>query len=164
MKTDMGEYLVGAYLKLEEGCDVVDYNARVPGGGLDGLNEFDVVGYNFDGDRVFLCEVTTHIRGLNYGTYQSTIQKVREKFERQRAYAVARLGRFKTISYQLWSPYVPKGFLTENLATIEGLEVIMNAAYRSRVEALAKRAQTDKHDTGNPFFRALQIMAAMRAA
>lgn len=163
MKTDIGEYIVGAYLKLEEGCHVVDYNARAAGGGLGGLNEFDVVGYDFDGDRVFLCEVTTHIRGVNYGSYQTTIQKVRDKFERQRAYARARLRRFKSISYQLWSPYVPKGFRTENLATIEGLELIVNVTYRSRVEALAKRAQTNKHDTGNPFFRTLQIMAAMRA-
>lgn len=27
----MGEYLVGAYLKLVEGCDVVDYGVRTPG-------------------------------------------------------------------------------------------------------------------------------------
>jgi hypothetical protein len=159
----MGEYIVGAFLKLKEGCHVVDYNARTPGGGLDGLNEFDVVGYDFDGDRVFLCEVTTHIRGLNYGSYPATLQKVRDKFEHQRGYAGARLGRFKSISYQLWSPYVPKGFLTENLATIEGLELVVNAAYRAKVETLAKRAKTDKQNTGNPFFRALQIMAAMRA-
>jgi hypothetical protein len=129
---------------------VVDYNARVPGGGLDGLNEFDVVGYDFDGDRVFLCEVTTHIRGLNYGSYQSTVQKVRDKFERQRAYARARLGRFKSISYQLWSPYVPTGFLTENLAAIEGLELVVNAAYRTKIETLRTRAETDKHEHGQP--------------
>ena len=30
MKTEMGEYIVGAYLKLVEGCDVVDYNVRPP--------------------------------------------------------------------------------------------------------------------------------------
>lgn len=28
--TEMGEYVVGAYLKLVEGCDVVDYNVRMP--------------------------------------------------------------------------------------------------------------------------------------
>ena len=32
--TEMGKYLVGAYLKLIVGCDFVDYNAPVPGGGL----------------------------------------------------------------------------------------------------------------------------------
>lgn len=28
MITDVGEYIVGAYLKVIEGCDVIDYNAR----------------------------------------------------------------------------------------------------------------------------------------
>lgn len=51
MATEMGEYLVGAYLKLVEGCDFVDYNVRVPGGGMAGLNELDVVGIHFN--RVF---------------------------------------------------------------------------------------------------------------
>jgi len=32
-----GEQLVGAYLKIVEGCDVVSYNVRPPGGGLRGL-------------------------------------------------------------------------------------------------------------------------------
>jgi hypothetical protein len=39
MATEMGEYIVGAYLKLVLGCDVVDYNTRPPGGGVTGLNE-----------------------------------------------------------------------------------------------------------------------------
>jgi len=47
MKTDVGEYIVGAYLKIIEECDVIDYNVRVPGGGLEGLNELDVVGLDF---------------------------------------------------------------------------------------------------------------------
>ena len=33
------EYVVGAYLKLEEECDFVDFNVRPPGGGLKGLGE-----------------------------------------------------------------------------------------------------------------------------
>ena len=56
MKTDIGEYVVGAYLKLEEGGDVVDYNVRPPGGGLEGLSELDVVGYDFRNGRAFQCE------------------------------------------------------------------------------------------------------------
>ena len=42
MPTEVGEYLVGAYLKLVEKCDVVDYIARETGGGRRGLNELDV--------------------------------------------------------------------------------------------------------------------------
>ena len=44
MPTEMGEYLVGAYLKIIKECDFVDYNVRQPGGGLEGLNELDVIG------------------------------------------------------------------------------------------------------------------------
>ncbi|MGB5215711.1 MAG: hypothetical protein WBN88_18965 [Anderseniella sp.] len=39
MATEMGEYLVGAYLQLEQQCDVVSFNVRPPGGGLKGLQE-----------------------------------------------------------------------------------------------------------------------------
>lgn len=67
MKTEMGEYVVGAYLKLVEQCDVADYNVRPPGGGLAGLSEFDVIGLRFKDRTATMCEVTTHIRGLVYG-------------------------------------------------------------------------------------------------
>ena len=67
MAPEMGEYLVGAYLKLILECDFVDYGVRVPGGGVQGLNELDVVGIHFDKKTAYLCEVTTHIRGLLYG-------------------------------------------------------------------------------------------------
>jgi hypothetical protein len=35
IKTDIGEYAVGAYLKIIKKCDFVDYNVRSPGGGLE---------------------------------------------------------------------------------------------------------------------------------
>jgi hypothetical protein len=35
MKTEMGEYVVRAYLKEVLRCDFVDYNVRPPGGGLE---------------------------------------------------------------------------------------------------------------------------------
>ena len=62
MKTEMGELVVGAYLKLCLHCAFVDYNVRPPGGGLEGLGELDVVGLDPDSGCAFLCEVTTHIR------------------------------------------------------------------------------------------------------
>jgi hypothetical protein len=56
MRTEPGEYLVGAYLKLVEECDVVDYNVRTPGGGLEGLGELDVVGLNFKTKTAYVCK------------------------------------------------------------------------------------------------------------
>ena len=40
MLTDVGEYLVGAYLQLKMECDVVDYNVRPPGGGYRGWRKW----------------------------------------------------------------------------------------------------------------------------
>ena len=62
IKTDIGEYIVGAYLKIIKKCDFVDYNVRPPGGGLEGLNELDVVELDFKNEIAYLCEVTTQER------------------------------------------------------------------------------------------------------
>jgi hypothetical protein len=62
----MGEYLVGAYLKMIEGCEYVDYNVHPPGGGLKGLGELDVIGFKFNSSVAYICEVVTHILGLLY--------------------------------------------------------------------------------------------------
>ncbi len=162
MQTDIGEYVVGAYLKLEEGCDVIDYNVRAPGGGLKGLGELDVIGLNFKTDTAFLCEVTTHIRGLLYVSNSESLRRVKAKHERQRAYANEYLDNFQYHRYMFWSPVVPRGFLTENLAKIDGLELVINGAYKGRVEQLRRRARAEAQDTSNPFFRTLQILEHLR--
>ena len=163
MITDIGEYLVGAYLKLVEDCDVIDYNVRTPGGGLEGLGELDVVGLNFKTRTAIICEVTTHICGLQYGTNQTTVTRIRAKHERQQKYAKQYLKKnFDCIRYQFWSPVVAVGFITENLAAIKSLELIINGEYKSRVGELQKRAVTETHDTRNPVFRVLQILSHLR--
>ena len=162
MTTEMGEYLVGAYLNLEEGCDFVDYNVRPAGGGLKGLDELDVVGLNFSAGTASLCEVATHIRGLQYGDRRDSIDRVRKKYERQRGYASDYLGNFTTHRFMFWSPVVPKGYLTDNLALIDGLELVINGQYRACVDRLRERAGKEAHNTGNPFFRSLQILERLR--
>lgn len=57
---------MGAYLRSIEERDVISYNARPRGGCLAGLEELDVIGLRFADSTAFLCEVTTHIRGLLY--------------------------------------------------------------------------------------------------
>jgi hypothetical protein len=158
----MGELVVGAYLKLCLGCDFVDYNVRPPGGGLAGLGELDVVGLDPDAGRAFLCEVTTHIRGLLYKSNAETVKRIRKKHARQREYAAKYLKAFPSISYMFWSPVVPVGYLTEGLAKIEGLEVVINEEYARRVTELRQLARAAAHDAGNDFFRALQILEHLR--
>lgn len=162
MLTDIGEYIVGAYLKLEEDCDFIDYNVRPPGGGLKGLGELDVVALNFRTETAFLCEVTTHIGGLLYGSNAESVKRVAAKHKRQREYAEEYLDNFQHHRFMFWSPVVPRGYLTENLAEIDGLELIINGVYKDRVEQLRLRARSESHDTNNPFFRTLQILEHLR--
>lgn len=87
MATEVGEHQVGAYLQLEQQCDVVSFNVRPPGGGLKGLQELDVVGLSFKTNTAYLCEVVTHIRGLGYGNYEVSARRIEGKYQRQREYA-----------------------------------------------------------------------------
>ena len=162
MKTEMGEYVVGAYLKEVLRCDFVDYNVRPPGGGLEGLGELDVVGLRFSDRMAYLCEVTTHLDGLQYGTYAATVKRVQDKYKRQRAYAQKHLTHFKNVEFMFWSPVVRVGALTKALSGIDGLQIIINGAYTDRVRELEAQAKRTTRDAGNPFFRVLQLLAHLR--
>ena len=162
MLTDIGEFIVGAYLQLIEECDFIDYNVRPPGGGLKGLNELDVVGLNFKTNTAYLCEVTTHIQGLLYKNNQETIRRIKKKHERQKEYAKTYLKNFKNHRFMFWSPVVPVGYLTQELQKIKTLELIINGEYKNRIEKLRELAKKITHDTRNPFFRMLQILEHMR--
>ena len=165
MLTDVGEYFVGAYLRLIEQCDFVDYNVRAPGGGLAGLGELDVVGFNFRTKTAFLCEVTTHIRGLlisNQGK-DDTVPRIKAKHGRQKEYAARYLKHLKVHRFQFWSPVVPRGRVAQ-LAQIEGLELVINGEYARRVDKLMMLARVEKYDTRNPVFRMMQILGSLRRA
>lgn len=162
ISTAVGEYIVGAHLKLIQKCDFVDYNVRAPGGGLEGLNELDVLGLDMSERTAYLCEVATHICGLNYDGTRGTVEKIEEKHRSQRKYAANHLTNFENFEYMFWSPYVPVGYMTENLAEIEGLTLVVNQGYAERVENLRDLASRNTHNTHNPFFRMLQIMEHTR--
>jgi Holliday junction resolvase-like predicted endonuclease len=162
MATDIGEYIVGAYLKLIVGCNVIDYNVRVPGGGLEGLNELDVIGLHFDRQTAYICEVTTHIRGTLYQDNTKTVERVLKKHERQRNYAEHHLSLFPVRHYMFWSPYVPEGYITNGLRAVSELDLVINKKYTACIEELRLLARKSTHDTNNPFFRTLQILEHLR--
>jgi hypothetical protein len=164
MATEMGEYVVGAYLRLCEKCDVVDYNARSPQAGLAGLMELDVIGLRFADSTAFLCEVATHLDGLHYGTYDENERRVRAKLQKQQNYASENLKSFSKHQFMFWSPRVPTGDLTIALAKIEGLKLVINQDYAMRVGRLRDLAKKGTKDIGNPFFRALQIVEHLKEA
>ena len=120
MITDTGQYIVGAYLKLELDCNVVDYNVRPPVGGLKGLDELDVIGLNFKTNTAYLCEVTTHILGLLYDNNEETVERIKRKHIRQKEYAKSYLKNFSHRRFMFWSPVVPHGYRTEQLGKIRG--------------------------------------------
>lgn len=162
MLTDVGEYIVGAYLQLVKKCEFIDYNVRVPGGGMEGLGELDVVGFNFAENKAYLCEVTTHIQGLKYGGNTETVERIKKKHERQKQYAEKHLRQFNNFEYMLWSPVVPVGYKTEHLKLINSLTLVINGDYKKRIGELQRLAADITYDTRNPFFRVLQILHCMR--
>jgi hypothetical protein len=164
MSAEMGEYLVGAYLKVIEECDFIGYNMRPPGGGIRGLGEIDVIGLRFSDETAFLCEVTTHIDGLLIKTPRHTVERIRQKFSRQQDYARAQLTNFPSLRFQYWTPVVRSKMLLEELPRIDPLlEMIMNGEYTRRIGLLRKQAGRRKNIEGNPAFRLLQILEHLRA-
>jgi hypothetical protein len=162
MLTDIGEFIVGAHLQLTEGCDVLDYNVRTPGGGIEGLNELDVIGLNFKTNTAYLCEVTTHIRGVLYKNNQETVRRIKKKHANQIAYSKKYLEHFENHRYMFWSPVVPVGYVTKHLAEIDTLESVINGKYKQCIDDLRKLAKETTYDARNPFFRMLQIIEHMR--
>lgn len=162
MKTDIGEYIVGAYLKIIKGCNFIDYNVRPPVGGLEGLSEIDVVALDFKNKVAYLCEVTTHIWGVLYTDNKTTFKKIKQKYGRQQKYADKYLSDFHKKQYMFWAPVVPKGKLLQELHKIEGLHLVVNEDYAQCIDELKEKARELSHDTGNPFFRMLQILENLR--
>jgi hypothetical protein len=159
--TDIGEYIVGAYLQLKLDCDVVDYNVRPPGGGLQGLEELDVVGIDLKTQTAYLCEVTTHIRGLLYVDNKTTVERLAKKHNRQLQYGARYLSGFNC-HYMFWSPVVPNGYITDGLTKLPRLECVINGEYTKRVRELQKLARETTHDARNPVFRVFQILEHLR--
>ena len=162
MTTDIGEFIVGAFLKVCEECDFIDYNVRPPGGGLDGLGELDVIGLNLKTNTAYLCEVTTHIRGILYKNNKETVRRITSKHQRQKEYAEKYLNNFDTHRFMFWSPVVPVGYVTDGLAQLTDLEPFINGRYKQSIEELKSYARDSTHDIGNPFMRMLQITEHLR--
>jgi len=165
MKTEIGEFLVGAYLEVVLKCNLVNYNVKFPDTGTDGLKELDIIGLDFKKKKAYLCEVTTHLRGVLYKNYDETIRRIEKKFETQRQYASKYLKDFKP-EYMFWAPYVPSGLesrLKDKIGNGE-LQFIINDTYKEKIVELILEIKKDKatKDYGNPAFRMLQILKKIK--
>jgi hypothetical protein len=167
---DIGESLVGAYLRHVVGCDVVTYNSFF----ADRQGEVDVVGIeNGEPRTIWLCEVTTHIGGMLITSRGDRPQKVilREKLARLHAFAEATFPG-DSYRYEWWSPRVAVGKLTDVLREIEqewevagrDLRFVMNETYTERIRELAGDAAKNSSTTNEPAYRMLQVLTRLRGS
>lgn len=169
MTEEIGESLVGSYLRHIKGCEIVTYNQRLSKKPSE-MGETDVLAIDVERPAVYLCEVVTHIRGMLYGSgTEATLARVRGKFQRLTEYGRRAFPSHERV-YMLWSPYVPMGRITAGLQQLanrlaadgDTLELQINQDYSRRVDELRERARTDSKNYGEPFFRALQILEHLR--
>lgn len=155
---DIGESLVGSYMRQVRGCQSVAFNTFIGK-----QAEIDVIGVrNSDaGVEVWVAEVAVHLEGLNYGGYPTTATKIRTKIDAARHYA-SDVYKGATITYEFWSPVVPSGLV----AMIEDVDIhlVANADFTARVNELAHRAKAHTAHTGDDAYRFLQLLTHLRGA
>lgn len=154
---DIGESLVGAYMRQVRGCHTVAYNTRVPGSQA----ELDVIGVKAgEPVTVWLAEVATHLDGLNYGGGNAqTAAKITTKVQAARSYAQQVYPEAEHV-VELWSPIVPSGLVS--LMNDTGIAVVANEAYTDRIRELVAEARKASSLTGDDAFRLLQLLTRLR--
>ncbi len=166
---DIGESIVGAYMRYIRGCEVVVYNTFL----RDRQGELDVVALKTGTPRkVWLCEVTTHIGGMLYpgaGGTDGTVAKLRAKLTRAQEFAAVTFPG-DSLHFEIWSPRVAKGKLTKAFEALEAealgagldLEFVINENYTENLRQLATHAQHNSSATSEPAYRMLQVLTHLR--
>jgi hypothetical protein len=163
--TDLGESLVGAYMRHIERCSIVLYNSFF----ADRQGEIDVVAVKQQepgGPRlVYMCEVSTHIGGMA----STTVAKIPAKLHRLREFADMTFPD-EEHRFHWWSPYVPEGKATIEFERLCGdwkaegrsLEFIVNDDYTRRIAQLVEHARGNSSTTNEPAYRMLQMLTRLR--
>lgn len=158
---DIGEDLVGAYLREVVGCPLVHFNVRT--GTAQG--EIDVVGLKLEGaqiSEVWLCEVSTHTGGL--GGYKGDVPgKFRQKIAGVKAYADSTYPGVPR-HIEVWSPKVAPGMRAKLLTIWQDnpdVTLVANSEYAERVRDLSVIARRATAYRDSPSFRLLQILTRL---
>lgn len=163
---EVGESIVAAYLQHVRRCEPILTNVYLSGE----QGEIDVVGLERgEPPRVWLCEVTTHIRGgMNNPAKRPAAQRVTEKVERAIAFAEDLFPSLEA-HVEIWSPLIRPGILVELDAVTArfraqgvGVAIVANEAYTERVQELVTAARGTASTTGNDAFRMLQILTRLK--
>ena len=169
---NIGETLVRDYLKVILGCDFVEFNLYTP----DVQGEIDVVGINAKGNKIYICEVATHlVTGLRYvNTKDKTpdnVDRFVKKFTKNIEYANKYFREYEK-RFMLWSPIVinqkagAKFNQTDDIAKIKAemlkkfkvdIEVISNQDYINCLNELRLYARTQTKELKSPVLRLFQI-------
>jgi hypothetical protein len=168
---EIGESIVGAYMRYIRNCEVVVYNTFL----RDRQGEIDVVALRTGPPReVWICEVTTHIGGMLYpaeGGADGTIGKLRAKLLRAQEFASVAFPH-DLLHFEIWSPRVAVGKLTDAFDELQAevraeaidLEFVINDDYTERLRALTKHARGNMSATAEPAYRMLQVLTHLRGA
>lgn len=185
IQAQIGELIVGSYLRLIDDCELVSYNQRSKEAGHQ--MEVDVLGVeSTSGEQtVYACEVITHLRGALYSgspdtdkwagygsdSYQYTLKRLWNKFCENYELLDEVFDDADKYVLQLWSPVVPKGNLTDGLSKLQqefetdyGVEIdlVINGEYSKRVSELRQRASQTRKSYDEPAFRFSQILEHLR--
>lgn len=169
MQSDIGESIVGSYLRHIRECDLVLYNEFTG----EKQGEIDVIGIKSGVQpEVWLCEVATHIAGLQYdASAEKSRAKLVAKINRAKSYA-DRLFPKHQQHFEIWSPRVPVGAMTDWMERERSrrhdqrLEVgfVINEEYTAAISELVAKACRTTKTTGEDAFRMLQILTHLRGS
>jgi hypothetical protein len=170
---EVGEELVGAWLRYVAECDFVQYNVPL----RQKQGEADVIGINLSKETAYICEVTTHlVDGILYvkNGQPNNVAKLTQKFENDAEYAAKYLHDFDR-RFMFWSPIVkyPTSEKTKhnqfqdlidvrrNLRKSHQIDIdmIVNEIYLEHVEELREKAACETSDSEYPVFRLFQILS-----
>lgn len=167
---NIGEILVGDFLRIKHSCDFIDHNVYT----RDGQGEIDVVGIDNKSRTVYICEVAIHLTtGLQYTKDKrpDTCPRLIAKFTKDIEYAEKYFPDYAK-KFMLWSPIVKdsKGKIEYNqrdhlermvaeIKKTKGVEVqlVVNEKFHAAFLELKKYAASTSEELKSPVLRLLQV-------
>tara|TARA_B110000240_G_C13279013_1_gene359232 strand:- start:68 stop:625 length:558 start_codon:yes stop_codon:yes gene_type:complete len=168
-----GEEVCGEYLKHILKCDFVTYNTTNP----DIQGEIDVIGIKLLEKEIYVCEVATHIQGLQYtnNNRPDNYNRFYKKFEKNINYVNKHFQDYN-VNHMLWSPIVrvspnAKYNAYEELKRLQRdlqkkykleLKLIINQEYDSILKSLKEYASKQTAAFISPVMRIFQIESYLK--
>lgn len=151
---NFGEQFVSSYLQYVRKCDFTRTNVHTGSQG-----EIDVIAVNLEDQKVYVCEVAIHIRGLQYAKENriNNIKKLIDKFSIDIEYANKNFHKYKH-HFMFWSPIVlpaAEQHLEEVKKNIQkkyniDIEYIINKKFHECLEDLRRYATKEDPTAEEP--------------